>query len=286
MLCPLSSVFRALSSGFPLAQWVHTPHPFLIRFGENFGLRYYGLAYVLGFVGAAWLLHRYHRAGRSPIGPAAIWDLMTYLIAGVLAGGRLGYFLFYQPGVLLAEPLALFRVWDGGMASHGGFLGVIIALAVFARRHRVPFLQLGDLVVSTVPLGLGLGRVANFLNGELWGKAADVPWAVVFAQTGGGHVPRHPSQLYEAALEGFLLLALMQWRFWHAATVKAPPGRLSGEFLLAYAVARIACELFREPDAGLILGLSRGSFYSLFLATAGVALIVTRRQQRAPTDPL
>lgn len=264
--------------GWPLiAYWVHTPHPFLIRFGENFGIRYYGLAYVLGFAAAAWLLHRYHRAGRSPFGLNAISDLMTYIIAGVLVGGRLGYFLLYQPGTLLADPVALFRVWEGGMASHGGFLGVILALFVFARRQRASFFQVSDLIVSTAPLGLGLGRVANFLNGELWGKAADVPWAVIFQQTGGGNVPRHPSQLYEALLEGFLLFALLQWRFWRSAAVKLQPGRLSGEFLLAYAVARVVCEAFREPDASLILGLSRGMFYSLFMAVGGLAIIVTRR---------
>lgn len=278
MLSPLPSVLGLLPPALPLAQWVHTPHPFLIRFGENFGIRYYGLAYLLGFVGAAWLLHRYHRAGRSPVPPVAIWDLLTYLIAGVLVGGRLGYFLFYQPGTLLHEPLALFRVWEGGMASHGGFLGVVIALAFFARRQGVPFLRLGDLVVSTVPLGLGLGRLANFLNGELWGKATDAPWGMIFVATGGGNFPRHPSQLYEAALEGFLLLAFVQGRFWRSAAVKAQPGRLSGEFLLGYALARIVCEHFREPDAALILGLSRGTFYSVFVAVAGAALIAYARR--------
>ena len=264
----------SLLTPFPLAQWVHTPHPFLIRFGENFGIRYYGLAYLLGFVAAAWLLHRYHRTGRSPLGTDAIWDLMTWLIAGVLVGGRLGYFLFYQPGTLLTEPLALFKVWDGGMASHGGFLGVTLALFLFARRQRIGFLQLSDLVVSTVPLGLGLGRLANFLNGELWGKATDASWAVVFSATGGGNVPRHPSQLYEAALEGFLLFAFLQWRFWKTTVAQKQPGRLAGEFLFGYALARIVCELFREPDAALILGLSRGTFYSVFLVVAGVALMV------------
>lgn len=270
--------------GRPLiAVWEHTPHPFLIRFSETFGIRYYGLAYLLGFAGAAWLLLRYHRAGRSPFGLNTISDLMTYLIAGVLVGGRLGYFLFYQPRTLLSEPLALFRVWDGGMASHGGFIGVIVALWLFARRHQVPVFLVGDLVVTTVPLGLGLGRLANFINGELWGKATDVPWAVVFAKSGGGDLPRHPSQLYEAALEGFLLLALMQWRFWRGETVKLYPGRLSGEFLLAYAVARVVCEAFREPDASLILGLSRGSFYSLFLAAGGLLVIgLCRPSQRKP----
>lgn len=268
--------------GWPLlAYWEHTPHPFLIRFSENFGLRYYGLAYLLGFAATAWLIHRYHKAGRSPLGLNAISDLMTYLIAGVLIGGRLGYFLFYQPGTLVTDPLALFRVWEGGMASHGGFLGVMLALFIFARRQQVPFFHVSDLVVSTCPLGLGLGRLANFLNGELWGKTTDVPWAVIFEQTGGGRMPRHPSQLYEAALEGFLLFAFLQWRFWRSPAVKLQPGRLSGEFLVAYALARIGCEAFREPDASLILGLSRGMFYSLFMAAGGLAIIATRGRIKA-----
>ena len=261
---------------FPMATWVHTPHPFLIQFSETMGIRYYGLAYLAGFVGAAALLNLYHRAGRSPLSLSAITDLMTYLVAGVLIGGRLGYFILYQPGSLLAEPLSLFRVWQGGMASHGGFIGVILALLIFARVHKTAFFQLSDLVVSVVPLGLGLGRVANFLNGELWGKFTDGTWGVIFLATGGGSLPRHPSQLYEAALEGFLLLGFMQWRFWRSPAIRQQPGRLSGEFLLAYAVARVVCEHFREPDEGisLILGMSRGTFYSLFLAAGGIALIL------------
>lgn len=282
MLSSLSPILSQPLAALPLAEWMHTPHPFLVRFGDNFGIRYYGLAYVLGFAGAAWLLQRYYRAGRSPIAPAAIWDLMTYVITGVLLGGRLGYFLFYQPGSLLSDPLALFRVWEGGMASHGGFLGVAIALFIFARRQRVAFLGLSDIIVSTVPLGLGLGRIANFLNGELWGKPTTAPWAVNFLATGGGNIPRHPSQLYEAFLEGFLLFAFLQGRFWYSAIVKARPGRLAGEFLLAYALARIICELFREPDSGvaLIFGLSRGTFYSLFLAVAGILLIARTNSAR------
>ncbi len=264
-----------------LAYWEHIPHPFLIRFSETMGIRYYGLAYLLGFAATAWLLLRYHRAGRSPFGLNAISDLMTYIIVGVLVGGRVGYFLLYQPGALITEPLSLFRVWEGGMASHGGFLGVMVAMFVFARRQRTPFFHVSDLVISTAPLGLGLGRLANFLNGELWGKVTDVPWAVIFKYTGGGNMPRHPSQLYEAALEGFLLFAFLQWRFWRGAAVRLHPGRLTGEFLLGYAIARIICESFREPDASLILGLSRGMFYSLFMAAAGGVIIARRVRVKA-----
>lgn len=272
------SLYTALITRDPVGNWQHTPQPFLIRFGEDVGIRYYGLSYLLGFAGAVWLLRRYHRAGLSPLDANAIWDLITYLVAGVLVGGRLGYFLLYQPGAVLSDPLVLLRVWEGGMASHGGFVGVILALVLFARSRKVGFFRLSDLVVTTVPLGLGLGRLANFMNGELWGRAASVPWAVTFAHSGGGDIPRHPSQLYEALLEGAVLFVLMQWRLWSKqSSALRVPGRLSGEFLVAYAIARIVCEVFREPDAGLILGLSRGIFYSIFVAIAGVTVLATRR---------
>jgi len=166
------------------------------------------------------------------------------------------------------------------MASHGGFVGVMLALAWFARRRKMSFLHLGDLVVSTVPAGLFFGRLANFANGELWGNSATVPWAVIFPNSAPPHtplhliVPRHPSQLYEAALEGLALFAFVQWRFWRGRLPERQPGRLSGEFLVAYAVARAIGEIFREPDAGLLFGLSRGTFYSIFLAAGGLALAV------------
>ncbi len=266
-----------------IAYWVHNLSPFLIRFNENLGIRYYGLAYLAGFVAAGWLLVRYHRAGRTPLAPAEVFDLMTAIVVGVVGGGRLGYFLLYQPDWLLAQPLVLFRVWEGGMASHGGFAGVTLALWWFSRTHRVGFRHLADLVASTAPAGLLFGRIANFINGELWGKVAFVKWAVIFPLSEKPHtplnhiLPRHPSQLYEAGLEGVLLLAFVQWRFWRTDVAQTRPGRLAGEFLLAYALARAAGEVFREPDADLILGLSRGTFYSLFLVAAGLGLIAWSR---------
>lgn len=256
-----------------LAYRVHQPHPFLIQFSENFGIRYYGLAYLAGFLAAGWLLRRYHQAGRSPLDTNGIFDLMTYLIAGVIIGGRLGYFLLYQPGLVIRDPLALIRVWEGGMASHGGFVGVIFALWWFTRKRAISLLQVADLVVSVTPLGLFFGRLANYLNGELWGTTTDVPWAVIFDKTGGGPFPRHPSQLYEAMLEGLLLFALLQWRFWKSSCTRAQPGRLSGEFLVAYSLARVLGETFREPDAALVFGLSRGTFYSIFLLLGGIAVL-------------
>jgi phosphatidylglycerol:prolipoprotein diacylglycerol transferase len=267
----------------PLAYWVHQPHPFLIQFSENFGIRFYGLAYLAGFLIAGWLLRRYHQAGRSALDANAIFDLMTWLVAGVVIGGRLGYFLLYQPELVVRDPLALIRVWEGGMASHGGFVGVILAMWLFARRRKIPFLPLTDLVVSTVPVGLFFGRVANFINGELWGKPATVPWAVIFEKTGGGALPRHPSQLYEAALEGLLLFAYVQWRFWKSDCTQRQPGRLAGEFLVGYALLRIFGERFREPDAGveLLYGLSRGTFYSLFVLAGGLAVVAFTRRRNS-----
>lgn len=272
-----------VAAAFPLAYWVHDLSPFLIRFGENFGLRYYGLAYMLGFLGAFWLLNRYARAGRSLLPAAQIGDFMMAIILGVLLGGRLGYFLLYQPDLLFSNPLAFLRVWEGGMASHGGFIGVGVALWWFARSSRIPALHLSDLAASTTAIGLMFGRIANFINGELWGKTTDVPWAVIFSHTGGGPAPRHPSQLYEAALEGALLLALAQWRFWRTDVVRRQPGRFAGEFLITYAALRMVCERFIEPDASLILGLSRGTFYSIFIAGLG-GWFITRRA--APLENL
>lgn len=266
----------------PLAYWVHQWSPFLGPHWGNFGIRYYGLSYVLGFVTAAWLLLRYARAGRSHLAPGLVADFMVAIVFGVMIGGRVGSFVFYKPQELLADPLSLFRIWEGGMASHGGFIGVALAMAWFARSRKIPFLHLADLICSAAPAGLFFGRLANFINGELWGKISDVPWAVIFPQSARPGtqlhliLPRHPSQLYEAALEGIVLLALMQWRFWRSDVVRTRPGRLAGEFLLAYALLRMIGEVFREPDATLILGLSRGTFYSIFLIAAAAPLILRK----------
>jgi len=257
----------------PLAYWHHNFSPFVpfLRFTETIGVRWYGLAYVLGFVGGAWLFQRYAKAGRSQLPAEKAWDFIIVLVAGVMIGGRLGSFIFYHPEDLIHDPLSFFRVWEGGMASHGGFIGLAIAIFWYARSQHLPYFHLTDITVSAGPLGLLLGRMANFINGELWGKPADVPWAVVFPQSPLPLVPRHPSQLYEAAMEGALMLGYMQWRFWRSDVVRSQPGRLSGEFLIGYGIVRIVGEVFREPDqdVSLILGLSRGSFYSIFMIVAG-----------------
>lgn len=267
--------------------WVHDLSPFFFRFGESFGLRYYGLAYLLGFLGGGWLLNRYAITGRTTLRSEVISDLLFGLVAGVYIGGRVGYFLLYAPADLLAHPLLLFKVWEGGMASHGGFAGVAGALAWFARRHHISFFHLSDLVASVTALGLLLGRLANFINGELWGRISTVPWAVIFPLSESPGTPvalipaRHPSQLYQAALEGAILLAFVQIRLWWSAGVLKAPGRLAGEFLVGYAILRSIGELFREPDAGLLFGLNRGIFYSFFLVAAG-AFIIARSRRIAP----
>lgn len=268
----------------PPSHWVHDLSPFVIQFGENFGIRYYGLAYVLGFVACAWLLRRYHRAGRSALDLNASIDLVFAIVIGVLLGGRIGYFLFYQFDTVVRDPLALVRVWEGGMASHGGFIGVTVALWWFGRTRKVAWRHLADLVASAAPVGLFFGRIANFINGELYGKVSDVRWAVIFPQSARPGTPpilidpRHPSQLYEAALEGLLLFLFAQWRLWKTDVVRRAPGRLAGEFLILYALVRMLGERFREPDASLLFGLSRGSFYSIFLIAGGIALIALARR--------
>lgn len=275
--------------------WVHDLDPVILPLTETLAIRWYGLAYVAGFAIAFGLLALYHKRGRSPLAAPMQESLALALILGVALGGRIGYFLFYEPMALLHDPLALLRVWDGGMASHGGFLGVAFAVVLFARRYRVKVLQVADLVASVTAPGLLLGRIANFVNGELWGRVSDVSWAVIFPKSAPPGMPleliapRHPSQLYEAFLEGLVLLVYTQWRFWAipgrkagdslAKPLSARPGHLTGEFLIAYSIARAVGEVFREPDAGLILGLNRGTFYSLFLLVAGIGLVAWTRRR-------
>ncbi|MCX6938030.1 MAG: prolipoprotein diacylglyceryl transferase [Verrucomicrobia bacterium] len=275
----------------PLAYWVHDLSPFLIQFSDTAGIRYYGLAYLAGFAAGWWLLNRYGRKGLTALNHERIADLMTALVIGVLVGGRLGYFLFYQPSELVRDPLIILRVWEGGMASHGGFLGVALALAWCARGFRMPWVHLGDLVASVAPAGIFFGRIANFINSELWGRPTRVPWAVIFPESARPGTPtlliepRHPSQLYAAALEGLLLLGLTQWLLWKTPWLRQKPGRITGVFLLAYAVVRAITELYREPDAGLILGLTRGTFYSIFLVVGGLTLLLLPSKPLPPFTP-
>lgn len=258
--------------------WTHDLSPFLVQFPDAWpwplggnGIRWYGLAYIAGFAIAYLLLLWYHRKKQSPYGAASVADLATYLILGVMIGGRLGFMLFYDFELWLHEPLSIFQIWRGGMSSHGGMIGVTIAAILFARQRQQSAWQIGDLIVTITPPGLMLGRLANFMNGELWGNPTTVPWAVIFPEADG--LPRHPSQLYQAATEGLLLFCYIQLRFWGKLGPRPLPGQLIGEFLIAYSIVRIGCEFFREPDASLILGLSRGQFYSIGTLIAGVIVI-------------
>ncbi|MBO5255171.1 MAG: prolipoprotein diacylglyceryl transferase [Opitutales bacterium] len=255
--------------------------PFAVRFPDGFfleGIRWYGLSYMAGFLIALWLFNLYSKKGRSPLSKDDNASLITYLLFGIIIGGRLGYMLFYTFDAFWANPMIFFQVWKGGMASHGGFIGTIIALIVFAKTRKTSFCTVADLVVASASPGIFLGRIANFINGELWGKIGDIPWAMIFPHSAPSGTPlseiapRHPSQLYEAGAEGLFLFIYMQYRLWRC---NLPKGQLSGEFLVIYGILRIVCEIFREPDVGisLICGLSRGSFYSLFAVAVGIGFI-------------
>jgi phosphatidylglycerol:prolipoprotein diacylglycerol transferase len=274
------------------AHWVHDLDPVIFQFTDTLAIRWYGLAYVAGFLVAFGMLNLYWKRGCSRVDPRLQETLAMAMILGVVLGGRLGYFLLYDLAEFLRNPLIFFQVWKGGMASHGGFAGVAVAAIWVARKHRLHPFYLGDLIASVAAPGLLFGRLANFINGELWGRVSEVPWAVIFPQSAPAGMPvwlippRHPSQLYEAALEGLFLFIYMQWRFWTvkgreqgtgAPTAAARPGHLTGEFLVVYSIGRWIAELFREPDAGLIMGMSRGSFYSLFLLACGIVLIAWTR---------
>ena len=261
--------------------WVHDLDPFLWQFPDSFGswgpggIRWYGISYLAGFVFAYFLLKTYYKNKRSPYDSEQILNFMTFLVLGVLLGGRIGYSLLYRGNEFLQDPLMLFRVWEGGMASHGGFAGVCIAALLYARYSKQSPFPVGDLIVSVVPPGLFFGRIANFINGELWGRTTDVSWGVLFPKAPGfaQEIARHPSQIYAATLEGLCTFTFVQWRFWKTDVTQRVPGRLAGEFLIAYSIARICNEFFREPDASLIIGMTRGQFYSVFLILGGIILV-------------
>jgi len=246
--------------------------PVLIQIGP-FAIRWYALAYIFGLVlGWQYLRWLVRRPGWR-LTPLAIDDLLLYVTLGVVLGGRLGYILFYRPEFYLTNPLEALAVWQGGMSFHGGLLGVVAASILFARRRRLPVLEVGDAIACATPIGLFLGRLANFINGELWGRPSDVPWAMVFP--GGGPQPRHPSQLYEAGLEGVLLFLIMTWLALRPRT-PGSEGRLTGVFLIGYGIARSIAELFREPDAhlGFLLGgLTMGQLLSLPMVVVGILLV-------------
>ena len=208
-------------------------------------IHWYGLMYLIGFAGGAFL--GIYRASKKNSKWTAdqVWDLLFYVAMGVVLGGRLGYIIFYKLSYYLSHPLEVFYLWQGGMSFHGGLLGVLFAMVLFAKKTNKTFWNVTDFLAPLVPLGLGTGRIGNFINQELWGGVSNVPWAVVFPLA--GDMPRHPSQLYEAFLEGFILLIVL---WWYSSKPRAP-GRVSGLFLIGYALSRFTVEFFRQPDAHL-----------------------------------
>lgn len=258
--------------------------PVLVQIGP-FAIRWYALAYLAGFL-LGW---RYclHLARRDPGPPTAVDvdDFLTWAVIAVVLGGRLGYVLFYNPAYYLHDPLEALAVWHGGMSFHGGMLGVLVAVLLFARGRGFAPLALGDLIATVAPIGLFFGRLANFINGELFGRITDVPWAVVFPH--GGPLPRHPSQIYEAILEGlvlFVVLAVLAYR----RGVRARPGTLAGTFFIGYGIARIVVEFFREPDPQLgflFAGATMGQLLSVPMVLFGLALVVyARSRSRSPAQ--
>lgn len=247
--------------------------PVLVQLGP-FAIRWYALSYIVGIL-LAWRYTRALAARRdSPLTPAMLDDFVTWAVLGIVLGGRIGFVLFYQPAFFAQNPTEIFAVWRGGMSFHGGLVGVILAMALFARRRGVRFFHLTDAIAAATPIGLLLGRLANFINGELFGRPSNVPWAMVFPN--GGPLPRHPSQLYEAALEGLLLFAVLAVAAWRYRSLRRP-GLESGIFLIGYALCRIAVEFFREPDAQLgflIGGATMGQLLSVPMLIAGIALVV------------
>jgi phosphatidylglycerol:prolipoprotein diacylglycerol transferase len=260
--------------------------PIAVKLGPV-AIHWYGLTYLVAFGLFLWLASV--RAGRSPFREAGwtrrdVEDLLFYGVLGVIIGGRLGYVLFYKPGYYAANPMEVFAVWKGGMAFHGGLIGVLVAMAWFARSRGRRWLEVTDLIAPCVPTGLASGRIGNFINGELWGRPADpsLPWAMIFPQS-GSDLPRHPSPLYQFALEGLLLFALLWWY----GRKPRPTGQVSGAFLVGYGVFRFIAEYYREPDGflGLLsLGLSMGQWLCVPMVLAGGALWVLSGREPGPTQ--
>jgi phosphatidylglycerol:prolipoprotein diacylglycerol transferase len=252
--------------------------PVIVQLGP-LSIRWYAIAYIAGLVIGWRLVRGLVRLPPVVATPLQVDDFLTWATLGVVLGGRLGYVLFYQPATYLAHPAMILAVWEGGMSFHGGMLGVAIAIIIFCRRNAIPLFGFADRIAVVAPIGLGLGRIANFINGELWGRPAPdwLPWAMIFPRA--GLEPRHPSQLYQALLEGLLLFTVvfvLSRRDW----IRARFGMLTGVFLCGYAVARIAGELFREPDAFLgflAFGATMGQILSVPMLIAGIWLIMRAR---------
>ncbi|QYX58522.1 prolipoprotein diacylglyceryl transferase [Roseovarius sp. SCSIO 43702] len=273
-------------------------------FGTEFALRWYAMAYVVSLALGWWLVVKSLRHPElwpddtPPMTRGQADDLLTWVIVGVILGGRLGYVLFYQPAYYLAHPAEILMVWEGGMSFHGGFLGVMLACVIYWRRHDIPVLTGADALAAVTPVGMLLGRLANFVNAELWGRPTDLPWGVIFPGAAAQDCPlvtglcaRHPSQLYEALLEGALLLALLMWLAWRRGAFKYP-GLITGLFIMGYGLARFAVEFVRQPDAQFVspgnplglawhvsgYGLTMGQILSIPMIALGLFLVLRARR--------
>jgi len=274
------------------SHWVHNLSPVALDLGF-FQLRWYSLAYLAGIViGYMYLLQLIRQPG-SPMARRHADDMVFYATLGIILGGRLGYVLFYKPMDYLNDPVAILRLWDGGMSFHGGLIGTIVAMLYLARKNGLSFLRVADYVACCVPFGLFFGRLANFVNGELWGRPSDVAWAVQFREYANGLTiigpPRHPSQLYEAGLEGIVLFLVLFVLFWWSRA-RYKPGLLAGIFTLGYGLSRVIVELFREPDTHLVwlaqqTGLSMGQWLTVPMILIGLYLIVTARGRQPVMAP-
>jgi phosphatidylglycerol:prolipoprotein diacylglycerol transferase len=249
--------------------------PILVKLGP-IRLSWYGLMYVFGFLASYWLVRYQIKKKDFGISKQGVDDLYFYLVLGLIIGARLGYVLFYDFKMYLEDPLEILAIWHGGMSFHGGLIGVLIAGILFSWKTNKSFWKIADLIVVTVPIGLGLGRIGNFINGELYGRVTQVPWAMIFPK--GGPLPRHPSQLYESALEGGVLFFLL----WFMKDQKHPPGGLLAIFLSFYGGFRFFLEFFREPDIqlGFVLGpFTMGQVLSSFMIAVGIFLWVYLRRE-------
>lgn len=238
-------------------------------------IRWYSLAYLGGLLLGWWWARRVALRLAVPVTRLQIDDFLMWATFGVILGGRFGYVLFYKPLTYLDNPVAILRLWDGGMSFHGGLLGVILAIVLFCRKNAIPLFRFSDMIAPVAPIGLLFGRLANFINGELWGRATDLPWAMVFPSD-PVQVPRHPSQLYEAALEGLLLLLVLNYVVWQTSAAQRRPGLLSGLFCIGYGLSRYIVEFAREPDAHLGLFanvISMGQLLSLPMIVFGLWLV-------------
>lgn len=272
-----SSVIRFESLGL---------HPVALDLGW-FTIKWYSLAYITGIVVGWWYLLKLLAQPGAPMARRHADDLVFYATLGIILGGRIGYVLFYAPEMLLT-PLSVLRLWDGGMSFHGGVIGTSLAIIWLARKNGLDWLRIHDYVACCVPFGLGFGRLANFVNGELWGKPTDGSWGIIFPRA--GELARHPSQLYEAGLEGLVLFALLWGLFWRT-DARYQPGKLVGWFLLGYGAARFTVEFFREPDRQLVefaqaTGLHMGQWLCVPMLVGGAYLVATAKGRRRRVEPI